>query len=151
RTVGAGLRERVGYRGAFTIDGVMSADGFRPTELNPRIGAGINAMARAIADIPLTLLAMAAAGGHDLDYRPRELEAGLVERADAARGGGAWRTVETTFTETATVDVDEPPGQFITGPSGVGGFFRFNPGPLTPVGGSFAPIAVTALAWARRH
>ena len=151
RSVGAGLRARVGYRGAFTIDGVMAADGFRPTELNPRIGAGINAMARAIADIPLTLLAMAAAGGHDLDYRPAELEEALVERADGARGGGVWRVVDTAFTESATVDVDEPPGQLTTGPSGVGGFFRFTPGPTTPVGPSFAPIGVAALAWARRH
>lgn len=37
--VGAHLRDAYGFRGVFTIDGVLTADGFRPTELNPRFGA----------------------------------------------------------------------------------------------------------------
>ena len=36
RTTGALLRAEVGFRGAFTIDGVASDRGFLPTELNPR-------------------------------------------------------------------------------------------------------------------
>jgi hypothetical protein len=36
RRVGDALRERVGYRGAFTVDGILSAEGFLPTELDPR-------------------------------------------------------------------------------------------------------------------
>jgi hypothetical protein len=36
RRVGAGLRHRVGYRGAFTVDGVLAAEGVLPTEPNPR-------------------------------------------------------------------------------------------------------------------
>src|ERR1700728_218171 len=39
RRVGALLRAEVGFRGAFTVDGVLTADGFRPTELNPSLGA----------------------------------------------------------------------------------------------------------------
>ena len=34
RRVGEHLRAAYGYRGAFGIDGVLTADGFRPTELN---------------------------------------------------------------------------------------------------------------------
>jgi hypothetical protein len=34
--VGAHLRTTIGYRGGLTIDGVMTRDGFLPTELNPR-------------------------------------------------------------------------------------------------------------------
>ncbi len=36
RRVGEHLRSAYGYRGAFGIDGVMTSDGFRPTELNSR-------------------------------------------------------------------------------------------------------------------
>ena len=40
RRVGAHLQRAHGYRGAFGIDGVLTADGFRPTELNTRMSAG---------------------------------------------------------------------------------------------------------------
>src|SRR5690606_41121857 len=42
RVVAEGLARRVGFRGAFTVDGVLTEEGFLPTELNPRIGAGLN-------------------------------------------------------------------------------------------------------------
>ncbi len=35
RKVGRHLRQTVGYRGVFTVDGILTVDGFRPTELNP--------------------------------------------------------------------------------------------------------------------
>ena len=56
RRVGDGLRERVGYRGAFTVDGVLAAEGFLPTELNPRLGAGLSMMTRDLPDLPVALL-----------------------------------------------------------------------------------------------
>jgi hypothetical protein len=40
RRVGEHLRATHGYRGAFGVDGVLTADGFRPTELNSRGSAG---------------------------------------------------------------------------------------------------------------
>ena len=40
--VAAVLRDRIGYRGALGVDGVMTADGFRPTELNPRCSVGLS-------------------------------------------------------------------------------------------------------------
>lgn len=42
RRVGEHLRSAYSYRGAFGIDGVLTVDGFRPTELNPRLPAGLN-------------------------------------------------------------------------------------------------------------
>ena len=92
RTTGALLRAEVGFRGAFTIDGVATARGFLPTELNPRSGAGLNVMLRGLADFPLQQLLDALVGGIALAYDPHELERDLVAAADATRGGGTWRT-----------------------------------------------------------
>jgi hypothetical protein len=48
RRVGEHLRHRVGYRGFFGIDGVLTADGFVPTELNPRVSAGVMTLTSAL-------------------------------------------------------------------------------------------------------
>ena len=45
RRVGELLRTAHGFRGAFGVDGVLTADGFRPTELNPRMSAGCTLLA----------------------------------------------------------------------------------------------------------
>ena len=82
RRVGDYLREAVGYRGAFTIDGVVGEDGFLPTELNPRSGAGLHTMLRALPDIPFQLL---------LDAARRRRRAGLRPcrpRSPGGRRGG---------------------------------------------------------------
>jgi len=63
RRVGALLRDEVGFRGTFTIDGVMTADGFRPTELNPRFGAGLATIARGVPELPIYYLDLAIADG----------------------------------------------------------------------------------------
>lgn len=41
RRVGEMLHRKVDFRGGFTVDGIHTADGFLPTELNPRLGAGL--------------------------------------------------------------------------------------------------------------
>ena len=51
RRAGEQLAREVDFRGTFTVDGVVAADGFWPTELNPRFGAGIMTIARG-AGIP---------------------------------------------------------------------------------------------------
>src|SRR5689334_17767166 len=53
RRVEETLRGTMGYRGAFTIDGVMTEQGFLPTELNPRFGAGLGVIGRATPELPL--------------------------------------------------------------------------------------------------
>ncbi|MEY2407152.1 MAG: hypothetical protein QOG39_2068 [Acidimicrobiaceae bacterium] len=156
RRVGTVLRDDVGFRGPFTIDGVMTEHGFRPTELNPRSGAGLNTMATAIADIPLTLLHDAVCAGLPLDFRPHDLEATILERADATRGGGTWRAVTTPVRPLGEAAVvrdgadyrwargDERPDGWVTaGPSPLGSFIRFTLNPeTTPVGDPVGPLAV---------
>ncbi len=89
RTAGARLVDELDFRGTFTVDGVVAADGFWPTELNPRFGAGINAIARA-SGLPILLMNDLIVGGHDLGRSAMAIEDELLERADAHRGGGTW-------------------------------------------------------------
>ncbi|MEO1058647.1 MAG: hypothetical protein AAFY28_17205, partial [Actinomycetota bacterium] len=87
--VGEHLRDVVDFRGAFTVDGVVTGEGFRPTELNPRVGAGLVNIGRAI-DCPMTLLNELIVANVDLGVTAGEVETDLVDRADRSRGGGTW-------------------------------------------------------------
>ena len=54
--VGARLREQVGFRGAYTVDGILSARGWVANECNPRFGAGLQyTRARAAGARPRSL------------------------------------------------------------------------------------------------
>jgi len=164
RRVGQAFREQVGT-GTFTVDGVMTEDGFRPTELNPRFGAGLSVMARGLPDLPLILICQALQGGEALDYRPRELEAMLLQGADTHRSGGGWtviKKVESETHENLVVRADggfrrasegqTPDGTLLVGPSNIGGFVRFTPDAArTPRGPSIAPAVVAAFALADRE
>ena len=164
RRVGEAFRAQVGP-GTFTVDGVMTEDGFRPTELNPRFGAGLNVIARGLPDLPLVLICQALQGGEGFDYRPRELEAMLVQGADTHRFGGGWTTmrkVEQASHEHALSRAHDgyrlaAPGEaadasLLIGPSNIGGFVRFTPDPArTPRGPSIAPDVVAAFALADRE
>jgi hypothetical protein len=164
RRVGEAYRAQVGP-GTFTVDGVMTEDGFRPTELNPRFGAGLSVMARGLPDLPLILICQALQGGEELDYRPRELEAMLVQGADTHRSGGGWTTmskVERESREHTLSHIDggyrlASPGEpadatLLIGPSNIGGFVRFTPEPTRmAIGGSVAPKVVAAFALADRE
>jgi hypothetical protein len=165
RRVGAGLRERVGYRGAFTVDGVLAAEGFLPTELNPRLGAGLSMMTRDLPDLPVSLLDRALVEGEPLAYGAGDLERQVLAAADPTRAGGAWtvtdrrpgpgdttRELPVTFEGGAcrpATDGRPADGVLSFGPSGVGGFVRLalDPGRV-PVGRSVAPLAVAAFALA---
>jgi hypothetical protein len=165
RRVGAGLRERVGYRGAFTVDGVLAAEGFLPTELNPRLGAGLGMMTRDLPGLPVALLDRALIEGEPLGYGAGDLERQVLALADPARAGGAWtvtdrgpgaggatRELPVTFEGgicRPAGDGGPADGVLSFGPSGVGGFVRLalDPGRV-PVGRSVAPLAVAAFALA---
>jgi hypothetical protein len=125
RQVGAHLRTEVAYRGAFTIDGVMTRDGFRPTELNPRNGAGLN-MATRGTDVPLQLLLDAITAGIDADWRPRDLERHLLHLVDRERRGGTWRavTVRTDALTDERLAIGDVRATWSVGPSALGSFFR---------------------------
>lgn len=100
RRVGEHLRERHGYRGAFGIDGVLTGSGFRPTELNSRMSAGLTLIAG--IDRPFfTLLQMALLRGDDPGIGVAELE-GLVPLMDAHRAGKV-----TTFAPGTTLGHDD--------------------------------------------
>ncbi|MFQ5555163.1 MAG: hypothetical protein ACE5GC_07335 [Acidimicrobiia bacterium] len=84
--VAKALRDLVGYRGPFSVDGVATKRGFLPTELNPRLSAGL-AIQAAGADLALGSITRGYLAG-DLDVDAAWLEEQVVTGADANRVGG---------------------------------------------------------------
>ncbi len=163
--VGTHLRETVAYRGAFTIDGIMSVEGFVPTELNPRWGAALKVMNAGLEDLPLYLLHMAVVEGEPVDWKPQELERLLLQSADQNRAGFAMTVLHQPITETEKVflrydettesccKVHEEDDQYDIslnlGPGPIGGFIHIVlHQERTPRGPSVAPRAVAALRFA---
>jgi hypothetical protein len=77
RRVGEHLRTTRRYAGMFGIDGVLTADGFRPTELNPRMSAGAASVASSVDRRLFLLLQANLVAGRDPGISARELESGL--------------------------------------------------------------------------
>ena len=161
---GATLRRTVGYRGPFGIDGILAKDGYVPTEMNARAGAGLPPLAAGLPDLPLAPLCLAVIQGEKLDYRSDLLERAVLESADAHRTCAGWTVTRTTFDDSGMLEVvrdgdeyretvadEEPHGTFQFGPSVMGGFVRFV---LYPTqiqrGSSAAPEVVRALRFADR-
>jgi hypothetical protein len=155
KRVGNALREMVNYRGLFTIDGVMTKDGFRPTELNPRSGAGVMPLLKGLPDLPLELIAQAVVSGSESDFKPKELEELVIKTADQQRGGGTWSAVPTSLPPIDKRPVEltdlgwqwsddeaKNDGTVLVGPGVIGSFVRFTPNNSTiPKGKPFAPLA----------
>lgn len=108
RRVADQLTAEVDFRGTFTIDGVVDADGFWPTELNPRFGAGINVIARATGNIPILLMNDLAVAGKPIGATAFEVEELLLDHADTNRAGGTWRVTsdQTIATRERRADFD---------------------------------------------
>ncbi|GAA1331219.1 hypothetical protein [Saccharothrix algeriensis] len=87
RRVGERLRETVDYRGTFTLDGIATAEGFLPTEINTRYGAAMTCFEDALPQLPLALVQVALVAGHDLGVSSIEFEELLVAAADNYRHG----------------------------------------------------------------
>ena len=85
RRTGEHLRATVGYRGAFGIDGVLTEDGFRPTELNARMSGGLASLARGVDGPLFTLLQTNLVDGRDPGVSAADLEAWALPRMDGAR------------------------------------------------------------------
>ncbi len=85
RRVGSHLADAHGYRGAFGVDGVLTADGFLPTELNPRLSAGLTVLAEADPDL-VGLLQQHLLAGLDPGLTVADVES-LVPLLDARRTG----------------------------------------------------------------
>lgn len=164
--VGEHLRDRVDYRGALTIDGIMTEDGFRPTELNTRAGAAMGLVTGAVDDLPIGLIQRALVEKEEADFRAAELEELVVGAADQKRAGGGWAILSTPTENTQKTHLiwegselepveeepEEPAGTLMFGPSAVGGFLRFNADPdRTAKGPSVAPLVLEAFAAADRY
>jgi hypothetical protein len=156
RRMGALLHQRVGYRGGFGIDGVTTADGFRPTELNPRLSLGHFIQARP-ADVPLASIERLLIAG-DLELPAADLEETVVSKVETVRGGGTLFSVPgdrerqktgVVFTEDGA-EPAEPEGTVDAtmelGPAPAGSIviMRFDP-QRNPIGPSAAPRALRAL------
>jgi hypothetical protein len=85
RRVGRWLQTEHDYRGAFGIDGVLTADGFRPTELNTRLAAGAERLGALDSEL-VHLLQIHLVAGLDTGVTVADLEA-LVPLMDAERSG----------------------------------------------------------------
>jgi hypothetical protein len=160
RSVGVLLRERYGYLGGFGIDGVCTAVGFLPTELNPRLSIGHGLHSRA-ADVPLGSIERMLIAG-DIGISARDLESTIVPVADTGRRGGmllpltaAYEPAKTgfVFTDDGVVAVD-PEGEcdatMEIGPAAMGSIVIMRlDSDRTPIGPSVAPKAIQAIDLAR--
>lgn len=164
RRVGQALRERVDYRGAFTVDGVLTAHGFRPTELNTRAGAALSLITGTSPEIPLGSIQRALVERQDFDYRPEELESALVAAADESRQARIHAIVSRRREESETVPImgdigslrlastdDEAVASLTLGPGAVGGFLRATTTSLLRPGDSAAALACELIALGDSH
>jgi hypothetical protein len=85
RTVGRLLRERYGFLGTYTVDGILTEDGFLPTELNPRVGGALAVMGAAISEAGLVMHTQFLAHDIDTGVRVADFEELLVAAADGHR------------------------------------------------------------------
>lgn len=93
RRVGERLRETVGYRGTFTLDGIATEDGFLPTEINTRYGGAMVCFEDAQPQLPLALVQVALVAGWDLGITSMEFEDLLLQSADHVRAGSVGANV----------------------------------------------------------
>jgi hypothetical protein len=163
RRVGEHLLAEHDYLGGFSVDGVLTADGFRPTELNPRFAGGLSTIGKSVPELPLELVQMATIRGIDMGIGARQLEDLLVPAADAARYGSAYSVISAPGpAETESVEVTGGPdslrvagsGDFVVGtvergPANLGSLIRFTPAQMSP-GMRIAPYAVAMFALADR-
>ena len=85
RDLGEHLRDIAGYRGAFGVDGVLGRDGFRPTELNARLPAGLASLGRHLDPTLIQLIQLNLLADRDPGVDVASLESWAVPALDAAR------------------------------------------------------------------
>lgn len=96
RRVGAHLSRTLGYRGVFTMDGVLTAQGFRPTELNPRFGAAIGLLLEEVPELHPYLFHLCIADGADPGVPAPTVEAWLMDASASSRAATAFALLEQT-------------------------------------------------------
>lgn len=153
RRIGKRMAEIASYRGAFTLDGVMTPSGFVATEINARWGGALALVAGALPHLPLFALDHALRQGINVPVDVGALETTVVQGADARRAGTAFLSVagerERGDTELAarmdgTVCAPGEPWDFRLQAGGMRGgvHVRVVPHPdLPPRGPPLAPLA----------
>jgi hypothetical protein len=156
RRVGARLQREHGYRGAFGIDGVLTAEGFRPTELNTRMSAGATTLSELDRRF-FSFLQAALVAGLDTGLTAPDLE-GLVPAMDAARVGKVVAFAEgapeppaesypVAWDGRAFARTGEETGNlFSVGPTATGLFARVDPCAVLVTGQRLAPVNAALLA-----
>ncbi|MDO9454735.1 hypothetical protein [Nocardioides sp.] len=158
RRVGDHLAAAHGYRGAFGIDGVLTADGFRPTELNTRASAGVSLVAQ-VDPAFFTLLQDHLLLGLDPGLTVDEVES-VLPLIDAQRSGRPSTHAQgVSVGGTSAHDVVLRDGRLERAADGVatgttlvaadvaGGFFaKLDPCRLLAPGDRLAPLNVALLA-----
>lgn len=162
RRVGAWLRARHGYAGVFTVDGVMTTDGFRPTELNPRYGAALGVLTGPLElATPLVVLHFALVEGEPTGVDPPALERCILDASATVRGGACGITVPKRVSEEVRYGLfpdgdgwrlgPDPTGadaKIVLGPSRAGGFLSIVPDATkVPIGPPLAPRVARWLTW----
>ena len=148
--VGDVMRSTVSYRGPFSLDGIMAADGFRPTEINPRPSTGLGIQLGEISDIPLGALTRHLTAHPDADIDTVDLEHRILTHADRRRSSRAMFFTErqlpseqhrVRISDRAVIADESGPIELSAGPALHGGivFARSEPG-VVAAGSSFAPV-----------
>ncbi|CAN5490988.1 hypothetical protein BH09ACT12_BH09ACT12_33540 [soil metagenome] len=156
RRVGAHLAAHHDYRGAFGIDGVLTTDGFRPTELNTRMTAGVSTIA-AVDPQFFSFLQSAVVAGVDTGLGVDDLET-LLPLMDAHRHGrpsavGQGVSVEGNHSYPVAYDglvltraSSATPSELMAADTPVGFFAKIDPCTLLGPGDRLAPLNVALLA-----
>ena len=156
RRVGEVLRRRHDHRGPFSIDGVASVDGFRPTELNPRFSVGYGIQAAALADLHGGFFVRALVEG-DLPVSAPEFELALCEAAANSRSIRMGVPIAGRYPRASmrlrvvgnSVEQSDDGAELELGPSPSGSFLFWKiDAAAVPTGPSFAPLAAATLALA---
>jgi hypothetical protein len=152
--VASHLQATTGYRGMFTLDGVLTRDGFRPTELNPRVGAAFGQLVSG-AGLPFELMHYAAIEGLTIDWQPERLERAVLDYSATRRNGRAGMLLPDRPSATTKLYLRDVEGQLqpcdpsdadlttTYGPATAGGYLGIAPvAGRVPIGPAFAPRAV---------
>ncbi len=159
RAVGETLAVGDGYRGGFTVDGIMSADGFLPTELNTRLGSAFSHVTSVTSEVPWGAIQRGLVAGMPFDARPSELESHAVGAVDAERTirgvlFGGWRTLDASTEHPLAVrdgrvvaaEGNGAVGTILAGPHPTGMMLLLRAGSdAVPAGDRAAPFVAGAL------
>jgi hypothetical protein len=158
--VGEYLSDSDGYLGPFGVDGVLTTEGFRPTELNPRMSAGAGVQLSSV-DLPFGLLMRCEIEGL-IDVDHTWLEETAIEQRDprihlgrmsdkVVRNSMFLRWGEEGSLAVATGE-DDSIGKVTAGPAATGSYITgsFDLGEIG-VGRIVGPLAAEALNLASRE